>query len=600
MPAPHAIAAILLATGAFFLYAQGRLRMEVVSLLLIGVIALGFFFFPLPGEDAGVGIARAFGGFGSEALVTICCMMVIGRGLVTTGALDPVTRAMGRVWMRSKVMGLLLTLVFAGVTSMFINDTPVMILIMPVLLSISARTGYPPSRSLLPVNFAVLVGGMCTAIGTSTNLLVTSIARDLGVAPIGIFDFMDIGLGAAIIALPYLWLVMPRMLPSYTSVAEETQRKFAAALFIEDSSNIVDSTLEQVRARIGKFVDVHGVTRNGLSLKRPEIHIRPGDVVQIEGALSDLQLASEQMGAPLAPQSIIKALRSDPREDKMIAELVVGANSDLVGQTIRGAQFETSQSAVIIGLYRPDRNFYHEVIDTLDERLEAGDVLLVQGAAETVKSLQSHTGAMLLEGAAEMPNTARSSVAIAIAAAVVGVAGLHLVPISISALAGTIAMIVTGCVSFERLGRALSAEVIVLVAASIALGKTMLATGAAAWLGSGLAYALNDMPAAVSVTAILCFAAFITNFTSNAAAAAVTTPIAVNVAGQLGVPPEAMVLAVLFGCNLSFATPMAYQTNFLIMGPGGYRFGDYVRTGVPLMLLMIVALTILLVTKYQL
>jgi di/tricarboxylate transporter len=227
-------------------------------------------------------------------------------------------------------------------------------------------------------------------------------------------------------------------------------------------------------------------------------------------------------------------------------------------------------------------------------------VLLVQGASEALNKLQVEEGAMVLEGAAEMPRTAKAPLAVAIFAAAVAAAALHVLPIAISALAGAIAMLGTGCLRFERLGRALSGEVIVLVAASIALGRALLETGAAEWLGGVLAFGLQAFPPAGILAAMMAFAALLTNFSSNTAAAAVGTPIAFSLAQHVGVPAEPLVLAILFGCNLCFATPIAYQTNILIMSAGGYQFRDYVRAGLPLVLLMIVTLSILLVLKYNL
>ena len=243
---------------------------------------------------------------------------------------------------------------------------------------------------------------------------------------------------------------------------------------------------------------------------------------------------------------------------------------------------------------------FHEALDTSGERLEVGDVLLVRGGRSRVQNLQVSKGAMILEGAAEVPRAFLAPAALLIVAAVVTAAALRIVPISIASLAGTIAMIATGCVKFDRLGRALSAEVIVLVAASIALGRALLETGAAGWMGGGLATVLSPFPPAVALAAVMTFAALITNFSSNTAAAAVGTPIAVSIAAQLGIAAEPMVLAVLFESNLAFATPMAYQTNILIMSAGGYRFQDYVRAGLPLVVLMVVTLSILLVGSYGL
>ena len=590
-----------LTVAMFVLFAQGRVKIEIVCLLLISLLALGFYFFPIEGAAGRTGIEIAFGGFGHEVLITICCLMILGRGLVTTGALEPATHLLVRLWSYNSGLGLLFTIVTCGALSMFINDTPVLVLVMPVLLNLAARTKTSASQTLMPVNFAILIGGMTTTIGTSTNLLVVSIAEDLGVAHIGMFDFADVALTAAAIALPYLWLVMPRLLPSHSQNTAVSSRKFFAALHIETSSTVIDMTTAELRTKLGG-VEVHGVSRDAMHFRRRDhaVQIRPGDVVHIEGSLQDLRLASDSIKAPLANPAVVRSVRPAPREDEVVAEVVIGAESPLVGATPRSAQIGDRYGAVVIGLYRPESPLFQEALDTSSEPLRVGDVLLVRGVPERLKKLQTSEGAMILEGAAEVPRSLLAPAALLIVGTVILCAALRIVPISVASLAGTIAMIATGCVKFDRLGRALSGEVIVLVAASIALGKALLETGAAAWLGNGLSHVLGPLPPAMSLAAIMAFATLITNFSSNTAAAAVTTPIAISIAANLGIPAEPMVLAVLFGANLCYATPVAYQTNILIMSAGGYRFSDYVRAGLPLVFLMITTLSLLLVLKYQL
>lgn len=603
MPTPHAAATIALTIMTFILFASGRIRIEVVCLMLISCLALGFYFFPLEGSNGLTGIEIAFGGFGHEALITICSLMILGRGLVSTGALEPATAVMARLWIRNRSLGLLCTLLLCGGMSMFINDTPVLILAMPILLNLAARSGYPASRTLMPVNFAILIGGTATTIGTSTNLLVVSLAEDLGVAPIGIFDFTAIALTAAAIALPYLWLVMPRLLPAVANGPLESPRKFSAALHVNATSAILDTTLDALRTRLGAEIEVGSVQREAFRFRRndPAIHLRAGDIVHVEGSVHDLRIASDRTKAPLAPPGArVVDNHLHVEDDELIAEVVIGAESPLIGATARSAQIADRYGAVVIGLYRPDRAMFHEALDISGERLELGDVLLVRGARSRLQNLQVSEGAMILEGASEVPRAFLAPAALVIVAAVITTAALRIVPISIASLTGTIAMIAAGCVKFDRLGRALSAEVIVLVAASIAMGRALLETGAAAWMGGNLATLLGPFPPAFALAAVMAFTALITNFSSNTAAAAVGTPIAVSIAHQLGIAAEPLVLAVLFGANLAFATPMAYQTNILIMSAGGYRFQDYVRAGLPLVILMIVTLSVLLVNTYQL
>lgn len=599
LPTLHAVGALVIATVTFWLFAKGAIRIEVVSLLLIAVLALLLYFFPVEREGARAGIEIAFGGFGHEALVAICSLMILGRGLVVTGALEPAARLLTQLWRFSRLLGLLVTLVAAAGLSMFVNDTPVLVLLLPLLLNLAARIGASASKTLMPVNCAILIGGMATTIGTSTNLLVVSIAEDLGMAPFGMFDFTGIALMAGLVALPYLWLIMPRLLPAHGSESEGPGREFQAALHVT-SSMPRETLLKKLAEHRLRLLGVTG--SRGETVANDEA-IGPGFIVRVEGGSMQLREASESLKATLASPSVLGSLNATawkPGDDLVLAELAIGADSTLIGETVRSAQIAARYDIAVVGLHRPDRSFSHTHQSLRDKPMKIGDVLLVQGADQALRQLQVAEGAMVLAGAAEMPRTAKAPLALLIFAGAVAAAGLHIVPIAISALAGAIAMIATGCVQFEKLGRALSGEVIVLVAASIALGRALLETGAAAWVGGVLAFGLQIFPPAVILAAVMGFAALLTNFSSNTAAAAVGTPIAFSLAQSVGVPPEPLVLAVLFGCNLCYATPIAYQTNMLIMSAGGYKFRDYVRAGLPLVLLMIVTLSTLLVWRYEL
>ncbi len=604
LPSPHAIGAMVIAVIAFYLFARGTIRIEVVSLGLIGVLALLLYLFPVEREGTKGGIEIAFGGFGHEALIAICSLMILGRGLVVTGALEPAARMLTRLWRYSRLAGLLLTLVAAAAMSMIVNDTPVLVLLLPLLLNLAARIGSSASKTLMPVNCAILIGGMATTIGTSTNLLVVSIAKDLGLPPFGVFAFTDIAILAGLVALPYLWLVMPRLLPANGGPERQGDRKFQAALHFAPTVGAEtlpwDILTQKLETHHVRLLGVAKASGEALPVNRA---VGASDVIRVEGDAEHLRDASHALKALMARQAVIDGLRSTswrPNEDLVIGQMAIGADSPLIDQTIRSTQIADRYGVAVVGFNRPEASRYQSAVLLRDERMRMGDVLLVQGTAKGLQALQIEEGAMLLDGAAEMPRTAKAPIAAVIFAAAVAAAALHIFPIAISALAGAIAMIATGCVKFERLGRALSGEVIVLVAASIALGRALLETGAAEWLGGLLALGLQKFPPAAILAVMMAFAALLTNFSSNTAAAAVGTPIAFTLAQKVGVAPEPLVLAVLFGCNLCFATPVAYQTNILIMGPGGYRFQDYVRAGLPLVLLMIATLSGLLVWRYGL
>jgi di/tricarboxylate transporter len=590
-PSYHAVAAILLAIAMFTAFASGRLRVEIISLLTIGAIGLGLYFFPLPGAALADGLALAFGGFGHHALITICALMVLGRGLVVTGALDPAARTLARVWRLNRHLGMLVTLALAMFMSMIINDTPVLVLLLPILVELARKGGMPASRTLIPVNSAILIGGMATTIGTSTNLLVVSIATDLGMAPIPVFHFTGIVLTAALVALPYLWLVMPRLLPDNSRAASLDHRRFSATLRLAEDSPAMGLTQAEIAAMLPSDVQfdspLPGVLVQGVRLN-------------LSGPEESLEEAARKLKATLAPAWLVQRLRREAGsagEDMAHMEMTVAPDSRLIGRTLQTAGIE---GVAVLGVHQARRLLHDYRPHHAEAPLQEGDLLLVMATAPVAQAFAQRDGLLVLEGGRERPRSAKALLALVIMALSVGLASFGLLPIAISALAGAVTMFVTGCVKFERVGRALSAQVIVLVAASIALGKLVLDTGAAGWLGDLLALGLQHLPAAGVLAAIMIFVTVLTNFASNATAAAVGTPIAFSLAQTLGLPAEPLVLAVLFGCNLCYATPVAYQTNMMIMAEGDYQFRDYLRTGLPLVALMVVTLSTLLVLRYGL
>jgi len=593
-PTLHAAAALFAVSAMFVAFARGKIAVEIVSLVTIASIALGLYFLPLPGKRPEDGLLLAFSGFGHYALVTICALMVMGRGLVVTGALEPAVRVIERVWRFSKWLGLLATLVLAFTLSMLVNDTPVLVLLLPVLVSLAGRDGMPASKTLIPINAAVLIGGMATTIGTSTNLLVVSIAGDMGLAPMPVFHFTPLVLAAAMFALPYLWLVMPRLLPDNSVGMTHAPRRFDALLRIGGSSEFVGRRIADFAGSLPADIRFHD---------NSSLPIVADARLAMSGTHAGLEEVTRRLGAALAPVWLLDRLHkqaADSHQDLVVAELALTADSRLVGLTLPTSAIAEHYGVAVLGIEFAPRRTESPPHDVACSPLAEGDVLLVIGRLETLRQFANSDALLMLDGAKEVPRRAKALLALGIMIGSVGAASIGLLPISISALGGAIAMLVTGCVRFDRVGRALSAKVIVLVAASIAIGRLMLESGAAAWLGLLLSQVLQFLPPAAVLAAIMLFVTVLTNFASNATAATVGTPIAFSIADRLGLPPEPLVLAVMFGCNLCYATPVAYQTNMLIMAEGDYEFRDYVRTGVPLIGIMIVALSVLLVLRYQL
>jgi di/tricarboxylate transporter len=464
------------------------------------------------------------------------------------------------------------------------------------------------SKILMPVNTAVLLGGMSTTIGTSTNILVVTIAADLGMRAFGVFQFTPIVLIAWLFALPYLWLVMPRMLRDNSVLPDNQRRTFHTRLRVGSSSILAGAEIDAIRSKLPQGITFHDVPSGPLQLEQ-RLHI--------SGTHEALEEAARVLKGELAPTWVLDRIRRMAKaqgEDIVAVEMTVTSDSRLITRTLASSGIADLYGVAVLGIHRPnrilgERDTYTEAGDL---RVLEGDVLLVMGIDEDLQIFARNDGLLRLEGARELPRRSKATLAGAIMLGAIATASLGLpwfdgmtyapikLPIAISALAGAILMFVTGCVKFDRVGRALSAKVIVLIAASLAIGRVIDESGAAAWLGEALSLGLAYLPFALVLSAIMLFVTIITNFASNATAATIGTPIAFSIANELGLPPEPLVLAVLFGCNLSFATPIAYQTNLLIMSEGGYEFGDYVRAGVPLVALMVTVLSVLLVLWYGL
>ena len=596
MPSYHAIAAMVVTIAMFVAFARGRMSIEIISLLTIAVIAVGLYFFPLEGQSPTDGLAIAFGGFGHYALITICALMILGRGLIVTGALEPAARLLERIFKFNLQIGLLVSLGLAFFLSMFVNNTPVLVLLIPIFVTLAARGAMPASKTLMPLNAASLIGGLATTIGTSTNILVVSIAVDLGMPMMSVFHYTPIVLAAAVVALPYLWLVMPKMLDDNRVEQTHEMRRFFTRLRVTENSLLNGRELAQIAPRLPSGIEFHDL-QPGL--------FRPGQRIKVSGTHEAIEEAIQVMRGEAAPSWVLERIQrkhGETGEDIQVVEMTVTADSRLNSRTLPTSGIADLYGVAVVGIHRPDTLIGQkdEFSDVGDIRIREGDVLLVMGLQEDLEGFANSDSLLQLEGRRELPRRSKAWLAAGIMAGSVVLASFGLVPIAIAALAGAILMFLTGCVKFDRVGRALSAQVIVLVAASISIGRIIDESGAAMWLGEGLSVGLQYLSPALVLAAIMVFVTVLTNFASNATAATVGTPIAFAIAAQLNLPPEPLVLAVLFGCNLSYATPIAYQTNMLIMAEGSYDFGDYVRTGVPLVAIMVTALSVGLVLTYGL
>jgi di/tricarboxylate transporter len=604
LPNFHAGAVLALTGVALVLFTRARLALETSSLLVLALLTVGFELVPFVDHGSQFESTELFHGFGHEALVAVCALMMVGQGLVRTGALEPVGRVLARMWAHSPALSALATLVVAAVLSAFVNNTPIVVLMLPILASVCLRTGRKVSGVLMPMGFATLVGGTGTTIGTSTNLLVVAVAADLGLKRFGMFDFIGPALVSGAVAIVYLWLIAPRLLPDRkTALDDQSPRLFSGQLHVGDDSACAGLTLLEARKLSDGLLSVKRILRDeGVAvMPLPDAKLRIGDRLLVEDTATNLTALERALGAAL--------FRGDTRVDddhpltadeQQVAEIAIAQGSPLVGVTVRYVRFVDRYQVVVLALHRAGKVVASRDSDVAGATLREGDVLLVQGATEQIAKLKREGEFLVLDATTDLPRSEGAGRAMIITAVTIGAAATGLMPIAVSAVAGALAMIMARCLSWQEATRALSVPVILVVVASLALGSALLETGGTQYLTDVFLAVADGASAPVMLAGLMGLMAILTNVVSNNAAAVIGTPVGVGIATQLGVDPEPFVLAVLFGANMSYATPMAYKTNLLVMTAGGYRFMDFVRVGVPLILIMWVTLALLLPAQYDL
>lgn len=599
LPDTHALTMLALTVAALILFSIERLQLALTSLGLLTLIALFFAVLPYPG----VAPMMFFEGFAHEALIAVCALMTLGHGLVRTGALEPVGRLLGGLWSKVPTLSLLLTLAVGALLSAFVNNTPIVVLLLPILISVCLRSKKSASKILLPMGLATLVGGMATTIGTSTNLLVVGIAKDLGVVTFGMFDFVVPAAAAGFIALLYLWLVAPRLLPERENqLHDSSPRLFSARLLLSASSAASGLTVTQARSLADSDINIRGILREDATLAPlPDVGLRSGDRLLLLDTPSNLHAIATALGGDLYSNRGDQPVSEDnplSAGEQRLAELAIVPGSDLDGASLAENQFMQRHRLVTLALHRNGKALWRACENLQNLTLQPGDVLLVQGHDRALITMKQSTDLLLLDHTITLPRTDKALTALAITIVSISLAATGLLPIAIAAVAGTGAMLMTRCLTLGAAVRAISPAIYFVVAASLALGMALQATGATQYLTELFLYATQGASAAVVLSALMLLLAILTNVISNNAAAVIGTPIAIGIAQQLNMPAEAFILAVLFGANLSYATPMAYKTNLLVMSAGNYRFADFVRVGVPLTLLMWATLSWLLATIY--
>lgn len=579
---PHALAAVFLSIGALVLFSRTEIPLEYSCIAVLTAIVLLFEIFPLDGSVPVSG-ATFLRGFGNQALITICLLLILAKGVEVSGALHAVGKLLTRIWLGHGQLALLATLLFAAFTSAFANNTPIVVMMLPILVGVAHRVEIPPSKILMPVGFATIIGGMSTTIGTSTNLLIVSVSADLGLPRLQMFDFIVPAVLAATVGLIYLWLLAPRLLPVRPSrLAGTAPRMFNAFVEIGSDCSFAGKTLSEFVHALQPDVRIVRIERGAaIELVRlPTLQLQVGDKLQIRGTPEAIHSTQRLLGGTDSTGTLIK------EHDDRVVEVVVTRDSPLRGEKLSEAQRSELRGLYPIGWYRPGVHHSAALEKLRDPKLRNGDVLLMQGPRQLIKELIDTPQIMILARTIQVPRSDRARLALGTMIGVVLFAALDLLPILTSALLGVSVMLVGRCLTLNEAWSAIDARMVLVIVASLALGTALTVTGAAQALAVGLVSLIEDLPPPVIVSGLLLMTALLTELVTNNAIAVIATPIAISISSELGLPPLPFVLAVLFGANMSYLTPIGYQTNLLVMGAGGYHFSDFFRAGLPLQLLL--------------
>lgn len=591
-------ATLLLTAAAIVTYAAEWVSIELTSIGILVVLLLLFYLAPgMTGGEPLLSTADLLSGFSSPALIAVSALLVIGQAMVSTGALEGIARFLVWISRGSFHRALVFSLGYVTASSGFLSNTPIVVIFMPILRSIAERFGRTASAVMMPLSFAAILGGMLTLIGTSTNLLVSGELARLGQRPFEFFDFTVPGLVLALAGGLYV-LLLPALLPQRDEAAGlETAdgKQFIAELDVAPGSSLVGET-----SRGGLFpgladVTVRLIQRAERTILPPfeNVVLAPGDVLIVAATRRVLtDILAKNPGHLLRTSEVgdDPGVAATQPSELVLAEAMVKPASRMVGQSLELTNFPARSQCTVLGIQRRARMLrtrLHEL------RLEPGDVLLLVGRQAAIERLRADPDVLLMEwSASEMPLVAKAPLAAAIFAVVVLPAALDLVPIVITALLGVFALVATGCLNIRQAARAVDRQIVLIIASALALGSALQATGGAAWIAGLVLWLMEGAPPAAVLSVLFLLVAALTNVLTNNAAAVLFTPIAVNVATKLDADVFPFALAVVFGASCSFATPIGYQTNLLVMGPGHYRFMDFVLAGTPLVFLVWLAFSL--------
>lgn len=584
--------ALLLAT--FFAMTTEKLPPDIIALCAMGVLLVAGILSP----------TEAFRVFGNKAAIAVGCMFVLSAALERTGALDQLGAATDRLVGQSDWSILLVLLPLVAFTSAFVNNTPVVLLFLPIVTSLAAKRNIKPSKLLIPLSFASILGGCCTLIGTSTNLLVSSTAAELGRIPFRMFDLAPIGGIIAALGILYLLTIGRLLLPSRETLASILQstddKKYRTEVAVLENSPLIGKRLTETPLKNfpnGRVLEVWR-HKEALPLGLDETILQAGDRIRLSILSSSVMEIKNLQGIEILRQSDDIGLEVIETEKAIVVEGAIAPQSQFEGDTIRRLDLRRRYGVRILALHRRGVNLRKKFENT---RLRFGDTLLIEGTQSGIQRLQESRDILLLAASpCQAPRRHKRKYALAALAGFVLLAAATSIPVSVLALLAAVFVVITGCLENDEAYQSVNWRILFMIFGMLSLGLALEKTGGVTLIAQSILQITGNFGPAVTLSAVILVCSLLTTFLSNNAVAVMVAPIVIQIAGSLQADPKPFLIGVAIGCSACFATPIGYQTNTLVYGVGGYKFRDFVKIGIPLNLIVWLAASILIPFLYPL
>lgn len=531
-------------------------------------------------------------GFANPAVITVAAMLLISQGMIRTGAVGFIGQKVIKYSRGNSNLAMIVTLLIVAVASAFINNTPVVVLFIPIILSLSCEFNFSPSKFLIPISYASILGGTCTLIGTSTNIIVSNLSFTSGFGKIGMFELSSVGVPIAILGLAFLYFSAPLLMPGHAiptcELEDREGRRYLAELTVTADSPLIGKDIASFFLKKYQTLELFEIIR-GPHIFYPGqdmIEITPNDLLLVKGSANDLVaiLNDKAVGLPHSDQDL-NFTANDP--DALIVELIIPPQSALIGEKLLDTHLRGDPRVHIIAIKRRQLHYSDQKIQAV--KLRIGDIILVRCSKGRLDQIRKESDFIIIEDVHhEIIHKNKARWATLIFAGLVASAAIGLADIIVCALTGVFLMVLTGCLQLRDAYRAIRGDVLLLIVGMIALGTAMEKTGATQFYTHWFLSLFKGESPIFVLTGIICLTSISTQMLSNNATAVLLLPIAIATALELGVNPKPFVIAVCLGASACFASPIGYQTNLLVYGPGNYRFSDYLKLGIPLNLIVIV------------